>query len=296
MPTLRYVAKRLGGTVERDGDFAMVGTLRQKGQGILVPFFAEDYAPLLAKNPGVTAVITNPGLEHLVPESMGVLLVDGDPFEAMLKTHLDLIEQGYYPEPKPSQMGKGCRIHPSAHVAERGVVLGDHVVVEANATVLAGSHVGNNVHIGPGSVIGGKGFEVRMVDGTPVNIPHVGGVSLGDRVEVLANTCIARSLYGGHTRLDEDVKVDTLVSISHNGHIGARTRIGASAVLSGSLNIGQDVWIGPNATLANGLTIGDGAWISLGAVVTRDVPSAQSVSGNFAIDHDRFIEHMRKIR
>lgn len=100
MPSLHYVAKRLGGIVDRDGDFAMVGTLRQKGHGILVPFFAEDYAPMLRKNVGVTAVITQAGLEHLVPDSMGVLLVDGDPFEAMLKIHLDLVEQGYYPEPK----------------------------------------------------------------------------------------------------------------------------------------------------------------------------------------------------
>jgi acetyltransferase-like isoleucine patch superfamily enzyme len=56
------------------------------------------------------------------------------------------------------------------------------------------------------------------------------------------------------------------------------------------------VWIGPNATIASEITIGDRANITLGAVVTRDVAADQHVTGNFAIDHKKFIAFLRTIR
>jgi UDP-3-O-[3-hydroxymyristoyl] glucosamine N-acyltransferase len=61
----------------------------------------------------------------------------------------------------------------------------------------------------------------------------------------------------------------------------------------GSARIGDDVWIGPNATISNQVQIGDGAAVSLGSVVVRDVRSGQRVSGNFAVDHRRFLSAFR---
>jgi len=80
-----------------------------------------------------------------------------------------------------------------------------------------------------------------------------------------------------------------------NVRIGKRCRIAAGACLMGSVRIGNDVWIGPNATVSNQIRVGDGAAVSLGAVVVRDVPAGQGVSGNFAIEHPKFLAAFRDL-
>ena len=67
-------------------------------------------------------------------------------------------------------------------------------------------------------------------------------------------------------------------------------------MVAGSTVIGDDVFVGPNASLSSELTIGSRAHITIGAVVTRDVAPGRRVSGNFAIDHQRLVAHLRKIR
>ena len=53
--------------------------------------------------------------------------------------------------------------------------------------------------------------------------------------------------------------------------------------------------ISPGAIVANQKRIGRGAWVTLGAVVTRDVEPGSRVSGNFAIEHARLLEHIKEI-
>ncbi len=57
--------------------------------------------------------------------------------------------------------------------------------------------------------------------------------------------------------------------------------------------IGEHFWAGLNATISNRITIGDHARVSLGAVVTKDIPSNTTVSGNFAIEHQRFLHNLK---
>lgn len=60
--------------------------------------------------------------------------------------------------------------------------------------------------------------------------------------------------------------------------------------------IGDNVWIGPGVTITNGIEVGNKASISIGSVVTKSVNDGSTVTGNFAIDHSKFIEHMKTIR
>jgi UDP-3-O-[3-hydroxymyristoyl] glucosamine N-acyltransferase len=72
--------------------------------------------------------------------------------------------------------------------------------------------------------------------------------------------------------------------------------IAANAVVAGSSVLGERVWVGPSATISNGLTVGDDASISLGAVVTRDVAPRARMTGNFAVEHERFLAFLRTMR
>ena len=67
-------------------------------------------------------------------------------------------------------------------------------------------------------------------------------------------------------------------------------------LLAGPVTLGSGVFVGPNASISSGVTVGSHAHITVGAVVTRDVAEGARVSGNFAIDHDRLIQHLRDIR
>ena len=176
-------------------------------------------------------------------------------------------------------LGKDASVGPGAVISE-GVTVGDRAVVGPNAVILPGTVMGDDVEVGPGAVIGHTGFGyVREDDGTPVLVPHVGGVVIGDRVEVGANTAIDRGTIGD-TVIDDDAKIDNLVHIAHNCHIGQGAYVIATAILCGGVQVGPGAWVAPNVAVREQLTIGENATIGLSATVTRDVPSGAVVVGS----------------
>ena len=78
--------------------------------------------------------------------------------------------------------------------------------------------------------------------------------------------------------------------------MGKRILIAACTCVAGRVQMDDDVWIGPGVTLINGMHIGKGARVNIGSVATRDVEPGKAVTGNFAIDHDRFISNLKSIR
>jgi len=53
--------------------------------------------------------------------------------------------------------------------------------------------------------------------------------------------------------------------------------------------LGNNVWIGPKCVILNRLSIGDGSKVLMGPVVIRNVKENESVSGNFALPHDKHL-------
>jgi len=140
--------------------------------------------------------------------------------------------------------------------------------------------IGEDVVVHSGAVIGGEGFEPKLVDGRHIIVPHAGGVQLGDRSEILCNSHVAKSVFGGYTHVGEDTKIDALVYIAHNVAIGSYCEIAAGAIVCGSVRISDKVWIGPGAVISSGVSIGLSAFIALGSVVCMDVPAGAMTAGN----------------
>lgn len=139
--------------------------------------------------------------------------------------------------------------------------------------------IGKNFKVKPGAVIGSEGFGFENDEnGVPVRRPHIGGVMIGDSVEVGANTCIDRGTLDD-TVIGDNVKIDNLVHIAHNCEIGENTCVVAGSVVCGSTVIGRNCWIGANATLMQHITIGDNVTIGMGAVVVKDVPNNSVLAG-----------------
>jgi len=193
-----------------------------------------------------------------------------------------------------ARVGNDCVIDSGAYVGR--ATIGDGCVIGAGARILDGVTLGSDCTVYANAVIGADGFGFeRDADGIPVKFPQRGCVLVGDRVEVGACACIDRGALSD-TVIADDVKIDNLVHVAHNARIGRATMIAANAVIAGSAVLGERVWVGPSASISNGLSVGDDACVTLGAVVTAAVPAGARVSGNFAVDHERFLSFLRSIR
>ena len=281
--------------IARDGEFESLGILthnrpRQLG-------FIEDakcLPKLLAKS-NIACVITNRELASSVPQELG-LAISEMPRRSFYSIHNYLARNTeFYWKPFENQIAGSAQIHPTAYIAPKNVRIGERCEVGPNVSILENSTLENDVIIRAGSVIGTEGFEFHRFGREVIAVNHAGGVTLHNKVEIQGNTAVDKGLFGGLTEVGEDTKVDNLVHIAHEVWIGKRCLIVALVLIAGSVTIGDDVWIGPSACIIPEINIGDGALISPGAVVTKDVAPGQRVTGNFAIDHDKFIAFLKRI-
>lgn len=280
--------------VLRDGEFSSLGFADHRRAGMLTFLASEEYVNVIARNDGISCVIATEQLASAVPEPRGLAVCD-NPRVAFYRLHNHLATAtAFYHLNRVGHIALTARIHPSAFVA-RDVLIEDEVEVGPNAVILPGTHIEAESVIRAGSVIGSEGFQAIPVGTEVLRVAHAGSVRIGPRVDIHANCCVDRGLFG-ETTIAEDTTVDNLVYIAHEVRVGRKCRLGAHAVVNGSAVIGDDAWIGPGAVLSNGVSVGAGASVSLGAVVTQDVSSGARVTGNFAIDHDRFLSFLRSIR
>lgn len=290
IPVLRREA------IVRDGDFRSLGFVIHSRPQMLVPLYDARYLDAYERAGHVACAIATRTLAAKVPAGQG-LVIDDDPATLLYKVHIHLAENTkFYGEDFATEIAPSARVEAGVHVAATNVRIGADTVIEPNATILGRAIIGANVIIRAGSVVGAQGFGIRDMDGKRINIPHAGGVRIGDNVEILSNCSIAKGTFGSFTTIGRDSKINACTYVAHNVIVGERCQVAASAVLAGSVRLGDDVWIGPNSTISNGVTVGDRAKVSLGAVVTRDVPAGARVTGNFAVEHEKFLGFLKSIR
>jgi UDP-3-O-[3-hydroxymyristoyl] glucosamine N-acyltransferase len=171
-------------------------------------------------------------------------------------------------------------------VIESGCKIGKGVIIEHNTTIHSGTIIGDNSRIRSNCSIGGEGFGFETLpDGSTIRFVHLGGVKIGENVEIGALNSVVRGTLGD-TVIHNYVKTDNLVHIAHNCIIGKGSLITACAEISGSVKIGENAWLGPNCSINNKIEIGDQAFIGLGATVTKSIPKKEIWAGNPA----RFIK------
>jgi UDP-3-O-[3-hydroxymyristoyl] glucosamine N-acyltransferase len=175
-----------------------------------------------------------------------------------------------------ARVGADCLFHARAFLADR-CVAGDRVVLQA------------------GAVIGSDGFGWAFLDGRLVKIPQIGIVTLGDDVEIGANTCVDRA-QTGVTSIGTGTKIDNLCQIGHNARIGEHTAIAAFAGLAGTTTIGDYVRVGGQSAFPGHTTIGNRVIIGGGSHVWGDVPDGAFVSGQPAQDHRSWVRLQAYIR
>jgi UDP-3-O-[3-hydroxymyristoyl] glucosamine N-acyltransferase len=185
-------------------------------------------------------------------------------------------------------VGAGARVAADAVIGAQAFV-GAGAVVGAGTRLSARASLGEACRIGQlgivhgGVVIGADGFGFAPAEGRWEKIEQLGAVRIGDDVEIGANTCIDRGALDD-TVIEDGVKLDNLVQIGHNVHIGAHTAFAGCVGVAGSARIGRHCTAGGGAIILGHLQIADHVHISAATVITRSILKAGQYSGLFPFD------------
>jgi UDP-3-O-[3-hydroxymyristoyl] glucosamine N-acyltransferase len=185
-------------------------------------------------------------------------------------------------------VGQGAHIGAGAIVSAQCFVgasasLGAQTVLHARAVLHSGCHIGERGIVHSGAVIGADGFGFAPSDGRWEKIEQLGGVRIGNDVEIGANTCIDRGALED-TVLEDGVKLDNLVQIGHNVFIGAHSAFAGCVGVAGSARIGRHCTAGGGAIILGHLELVDHVHISAATVVTRSIKQPGQYSGVFPFD------------
>lgn len=194
-----------------------------------------------------------------------------------------------------AKIGEGCYIGAFAYIGDGAVIgdntqvyphavigdnarLGNHCIIYPNVSIYHDCRLGDNVTIHSGSVIGADGFGFAPSDQGYDKIPQIGIVTIGDNVEIGANTCVDRSTMGS-TVIGNGVKLDNLVQIAHNVEVGENTVMSAQVGIAGSTKVGSWCMFGGQVGLAGHITIGDKTFLGAQSGVPGSIKGNTSLIG-----------------
>lgn len=170
-----------------------------------------------------------------------------------------------------SRIGAGC-------VVGAGSVLDADALLYPRVTIYAGVRIGDRLIAHAGAVLGADGFgfapdamaAARGERGRWVKISQLGGLVIGDDVEIGANTTIDRGALDD-TVIGAGVKLDNQIMIGHNVRVGEHTAMAACVGIAGSTSIGARCTVGGAAMISGHLTLVDDVHISGGTVVSASI-------------------------
>lgn len=306
---LGELAVRFGLTLRGDADAQVSGvaTLAGAGTGDIAFLANPAYRRFLALT-GASAVIVGADDAEACP---GNALISANPYAAYARI-ATLLHPAPAIEPgvaSSASVAAGVSVPASVHIGhcaviEAGVRLGDRVVIGpgsfvgrdtqigddsrlvANVTVCHGVALGRRVLIHPGTVLGSDGFGIaRETDGW-IKVPQLGGVRVGDDVEIGAGTTIDRGAIDD-TIIGNGVKLDNQIQVAHNVEIGAHTVIAACTGVSGSTRIGERCLIAGAVGFVGHLDIADDVVITGQTMVNKSISEAGVYSSALPMDEAR---------
>jgi len=178
-------------------------------------------------------------------------------------------------------VGESVRIEAGCVIGDR-VVIGSHSVLHPRVTVESDCSLGSRCIVHSGTVIGSDGFGFAPAESGWEKIPQLGGVTIGDDVEIGANCTIDRGALED-TVIGTGCKLDNLIQVAHNVRIGPHTAIAACVGIAGSAVIGSRCMIGGGAGILGHLEICDAVTISAMSLVTRSISQPGFYTGVFPL-------------
>lgn len=302
---LGELAEQLGAELRGDPEFQVTGlaTLQDAGAEHLSFLANAQYRKYLAETKAGAVLLTARDAEGY----KGAALIVDNPYLAYARLshqfeRRPLAAIGVHPS---AIVDPTAQVDPSARIGAQVVIeadvwIGPNVEVGAQSVVGARSRIGaggrlaarvticHDVTIGervviqPGAVIGGEGFGFANEHGSWEKIAQLGGVRIGNDVEIGANTTIDRGAISD-TVIGNGVKLDNQIMIAHNVQIGDNTAMAGCAGISGSTKIGRNCMIAGGVGLVGHIEVCDNVFITGMTMVTRSITEPGSYSSGTAM-------------
>lgn len=216
-------------------------------------------------------------------------------------------------------IGPGVRIGARARIAAHvsigtGSVIGDDALIHAGARIAHGITAGDRLIVQPGAVIGSDGFsfvtpevsgveEIRATLGerSEIRAQHwtrihsLGGVILGDDVEVGANATIDRGTIRA-TSIGSGTKIDNLVHVGHNVQVGRDCLLCGQVGIAGSSRIGDRVVLAGQCGVSDNISVGDDVIAGGATKIFTNVPAGRVILGSPATRMETQVEINKAVR
>jgi UDP-3-O-[3-hydroxymyristoyl] glucosamine N-acyltransferase len=316
---VRELAAWLGATYEGDGEREIAGVAPLESAGPADLSFVANRKALAAAEASpagcliVPAAYENSGSRTVIraPEPRTAFA------RSVERLHpRSTIDPGIHPT---ASIAAGASIHPSAYIGPhsaieedariaadcrigagcsigRRVVLEEGSVLHANVTIYDDVDIGARCVLHSGCVIGADGFGYVLSDGRYEKFPQVGRVSIGDDVEIGANSCVDRAALGV-TWIGDGTKIDNMVHVGHNCRIGRHVVIAAQTGFSGGVVvedyavIGGQVGVGDKARIESHTVLGSGS----GVLTSKIVRGGQVLWGTPARPLKEYLEQLANL-
>ena len=310
--TLGQLVTELGGTLMGDASTVIrhLGPLDGDAPDFIAFLANPKYRVQLSTTKAACVIVSSEVQQEAV--ARGAAIVTEDPY-----LYFARLTQWWSRQVRPRPT---VGVHPSAVVDVTAVIgpdvtIGPLAVIEAGAIVEAGALIGAQCFVGArarigehtrlapqvtvgfdclvgarcilhsGVVIGADGFGFAPNQGRWEKIEQLGAVRIGDDVELGANTCVDRGALGD-TVIENGVKLDNLVQIAHNVHIGEHSAMAGCVGVAGSARIGKHCTVGGAGMILGHLTLADNVHVSSGTLISRSVHKPGLYSGAFPFDEN----------
>ncbi len=320
--TLEEIASRINGQLQGDGSVEITGINNITGARAGDITFADENHVEEAKNCQATAILLPAAIKEAQQDfPLPAVFVEDTraAFAIMLALYTPPIihEKGVSPEAHIGQdvtIGENVTIMPMAFVDDYAVIedgvtlyphtyigqytrIGKDATIYSSATIREHCKVGQRVIVHSSAVIGADGFGFTTKDGVHTKVPQVGNVVLEDDVEIGAHAGIDRATIGS-TIIGKGTKIDNLVHIGHNCHIGAGNLIVAQTGISGSTTSGPNVTFGGQTGTVGHITIGGNSVFAARSGIIGNTPEGVFYAGFPARPHQEWLRmeaHLQKI-
>jgi len=296
----RILAERLHGSIEGDGDVELTGVAsiaRASATDVTFADSAQSCVEAFASPAGVVLIPRG------APASARTVIRVENSREAFAVTMTifhapQLYAAGIDPSARIAKnvhLGEGVFIGPNVVVGVgasigdntvilancvlgEGVTVGTDCVLHANTTYYSNVRLGDRVIVHSGTVIGADGFGYARKASGIVKMPQIGGVIIGDDVEIGANVSIDRATMHS-TIIGSGTKIDNQVQIAHNVVIGRNCMIAGQTGIGGSTRIGDNVTLAGAVAVVDHVEIGANSVVGAMSLVTKNVPAGTCVWG-----------------
>jgi UDP-3-O-[3-hydroxymyristoyl] glucosamine N-acyltransferase len=267
---------------ERARAVSAIGSLASRAADVLAFCDAAGAAERLAATPAAVVIVSARSAARPRDDQTFIVVED------VRAAFIDVVERLLPASRRPGDPAPGvdarARVDATAIVAPSACIGGDVTIgartrVGPGAIIFDDCQIGSDCVIGPNAAIGWVGLAYHdRADGTRSFFPHLAGVRIADRVDVGAQTCVCRGMLS-HTVIGDDVKIGSLVYVSHGVVVDARAWLSAGTAVAGHAAIEEDALLGIGSVVIDNVQIEAGVLVGGGSVVTRNAPAGTKLYG-----------------